>query len=100
MKIPLAHDPLGEALHFLRMSGVFYCLSEFTAPWALDLPALEDCLMFHVVTSGRCVLEVKGAEDHDLQPGDFALVPHGAGHRLASEPGVRGAKLFDLPANK
>ena len=48
MKIPLAHDPLGEALHFLRMSGVFYCRSEFTAPWALALPAFEDCLMFHV----------------------------------------------------
>ena len=97
MKIPLASDPLGEALHFLRMSGVFYCRSEFTAPWALDLPAFEDCLMFHVVTSGRCVLDVKGSEDHVLQPGDFALVPHGAGHRLASETGVRGAKLFDLP---
>ena len=97
MRIPLAHDPLGEALHFLRMSGVFYGRSEFTAPWALDLPAFEDCLMFHVVTSGRCVLEVKGSEDHVLQPGDFALVPHGAGHRLASEPGVAAAKLFDLP---
>src|SRR5262249_43020442 len=97
MKIPLAHDPLGEALHFLRMSGVFYCRSEFTAPWALDLPPFEDCLMFHVVTSGRCVLEVKDSEDHVLQPGDFALVPHGAGHRLASELGIRGAKLFDLP---
>ena len=97
MKIPLAHDPLGEALHFLRMSGVFYCRSEFTAPWALNLPAFEDCLMFHVVTSGRCVLDVKGAEDHVLQPGDFALVPHGAGHQLASEPGVAAVKLFDLP---
>jgi len=97
MKLPLVHDPLGEALHFLRMSGVFYCRSEFTAPWRLDLPAFEDCLMFHVVTSGRCVLDVKGAEDHVLQPGGFVLVPHGAGHRLASEPGIRGAKLFDLP---
>jgi AraC-like DNA-binding protein len=96
MKIPLTHDPLGEALHFLRMSGVFYCRSEFTAPWALDLPPFEDCLMFHVVTSGRCVLDVKDSEDHVLQPGGFALVPHGAGHRLASEPEVRGVKLFDL----
>jgi len=25
-------DPLGEALHFLRMNGVFYCRSEFSAP--------------------------------------------------------------------
>ena len=96
MRIPVAHDPLGEALHFLRMSGVFYCRSEFTAPWALALPAFEDCLMFHAVTSGRCVLEVEGCEDRVLQPGDFALVPHGAGHRLASESGVAAAKLFDL----
>ena len=90
-------DPLGEALHSLRMSGIFYCRSEFTAPWGLALPPLKDCLMFHVVTSGRCWLEVEGAEPCLLQPGDLALVPHGEGHRLASEPGVPAAKLFDLP---
>ena len=78
-------DPLGEALHFLRMSGTFYCRSEFTAPWGLELPPMPGCLMFHVVTSGRCWLEVEGAEPRLLQPGDLALVPHGEGHR----PGER-----------
>ena len=98
MKILLApRDPLGEALHFLRMSGVMYCRSEFTQPWALALPAFEDCLMFHVLTSGRCVLEVEGCEDRVLQPGEFALVPHGTGHHLTSEPGIPAARLFDLP---
>ncbi|WP_143753718.1 AraC family transcriptional regulator [Caballeronia arationis] len=95
--IPASTDPLGEALHFLRMSGTFYCRSEFSAPWALELPAFEDCLMFHVVTAGQCVLEVDGVEPCLLRPGDLALVPHGAGHRLANEPGVAAAKLFDLP---
>ncbi len=90
-------DPLGETLHFLRMSGVYYARSEFTAPWALALPAMSGCLIFHVVTSGRCWLEVAGAEHRLLQPGDFALVPHGEGHRLSSAPGVAAAKLFDLP---
>lgn len=90
-------DPLGETLHFLRMSGVFYTRSEFTAPWALALPAMPGCLMFHVVTAGRCWLEVEGAEHRLLQPGDFALVPHGEGHRGSSAPGVPAAKLFDLP---
>jgi len=90
-------DPLGEALHFLRMGGTFYCRSEFTAPWALELPAMADSLMFHVVTSGRCWLEVEETEPRLLQPGDLALVPHGEGHRLASEPGIAAAKLFDLP---
>ncbi|RZL86222.1 MAG: AraC family transcriptional regulator [Variovorax sp.] len=90
-------DPLGEALHFLRMSGIFYCRSEFSAPWGLALPAMADSLMFHVVTSGQCWLEVEGAEPCLLQPGDFALVAHGEGHRLASDVGGEAAPLFDLP---
>jgi AraC-like DNA-binding protein len=90
-------DALGEALHFLRMSGVFYCRSEFTAPWGLALPPMQGCLMFHVVTSGPCWIEVAGAEQRLLQPGDLALVPHGEGHRLVSEPGTTAARLFDLP---
>src|SRR5262245_39267723 len=98
MKIPLAPvDPLGEALHFLRMTGVMYCRAVFTAPWALALPAFDDCLMFHVVTLGRCLLEVEGCENQVLRSGQFALVPHGTGHCLASEHGVTPARLFDLP---
>lgn len=90
-------DPLGEALHFLRMEGVFYCRSEFSEPWAIDLPAFNDSMMFHVVTAGRGVLMVKGAEPCPLAPGGLVLVPHGRGHRLASGPRVPAAKLFDLP---
>jgi AraC-like DNA-binding protein len=90
-------DPLGEALHSMRMSSSFYSRCVFTAPWGLELPAFQDYLMFHVVTSGRCWLEVEGAEPCLLQPGDLALVPHGEGHRLASESGAPAAKLFDLP---
>jgi AraC-like DNA-binding protein len=89
-------DPLGEALHFLRMSGTFYCRSELTAPWALALPAASGCLSFHVVTAGRCWLEVEGAEPFPLQPGDLALVPHGEGHRLSSAPGVPAPRLDEL----
>lgn len=90
-------DPLGEALQFLRMSGVFYCRSEFGAPWGIALPPLPDRMMFHVVTSGQAWLEVHGAEPSRLLPGDVALVPHGKGHRLLSEPGAPTAKLFDIP---
>lgn len=93
-------DPLGEALHFLRMSGTFYCRSELTAPWALALPPMTGCLSFHVLTAGRCWLEVDGVEDRLLQPGDLALVPHGEGHRLTSEPGLRAPKLDELHHEK
>lgn len=93
-------DPLGEALHFLHMSGVYYTRSELTAPWGLTLPALPDSIMFHVVTSGHCWLEVGDGDPRLLQPGDFSLVPHGDGHRLVSAPGVRAENLFDLPIER
>jgi hypothetical protein len=89
-------DPLGEALHFLRMSGTFYCRSEFTAPWALALPAMTGCLMFHVVTSGRCWLEVEEAAHRKLC-GGLDVVPETAGMRTVgwlqtSEPDVAVAE--------
>ncbi|MCE9670126.1 AraC family transcriptional regulator [Myxococcus stipitatus] len=90
-------DSLGEALHFLRMSGTFYCRSELSAPWGLALPAMEGCLMFHVVASGQCWLEVDDGEPMLLQPGMFALLPHGRGHRLTSERGGATRRLEELP---
>jgi AraC-like DNA-binding protein len=90
-------DPLGEALHHLRMRGVFYSRCEFTSPWGLDLPAIADSLMFHVVMNGTCWLEITGNEPLRLQPGDLALVPHGTGHLLRSDPGAATPGLFDLP---
>ncbi len=89
-------DPLGEALYFLRMSGTFYSCCEFTAPWGLVLPAMTGTLMFHVVTSGQCWLEVEGADPRLLRPGDLTLVPHGEGHRLTSDQGVGGVRLEDV----
>jgi len=58
---------------------------------------MKNFMMLHVVTSGRCWLEVKGAAGRLLRPGDLALVPHGEGHQLASEPDLVGEKLFELP---
>jgi AraC-like DNA-binding protein len=93
---PLA-DAHGAALHDLRMESSLYTRSEFTAAWGLALPPMPGHVMFHAVTSGRAWLEVDGAPARALQPGDLALVPQGAGHRLASEPGGAAQGLFDLP---
>jgi Cupin len=100
ISLPPHPDPLGEALLSVRMSGTMYCRCEFTAPWALVLPALKGFVMFHVVTSGQCWLETEGDEPRMLRPGDLALLPHGDGHRLASRVGLPGAKLFDLPRDQ
>ena len=86
-------DPLGEALHLLRMDGAFYCRSELRAPWGLELPALPGYLWFHVVTAGSMRLEA-GDTVRTLGPGEVALVPRGEGHvRVAVRKGARRAKL-------
>src|SRR5919107_4197308 len=83
---PAPGDPLGEALHSLRMTGVFYVRSELRAPWALLMPHWEDTLWFHVVVAGRAVLDT-GDGLLDLRPGDLLLAPHGRRHVMASDPG-------------
>ena len=89
-------DPLGEALHFLRMNGAFYCRSELTARWGLTMPPMPGYLWFHVVISGRLWLETDADDAGWIQPGDLALVPHGEGHVLCSEPGAPAPGILDL----
>ena len=89
-------DPLGEALHFLRMDGAFYCRSELTAPWGMTLHPMPHYLWFHVVTEGAVLLEVDEEHSRWLHPGDVTLVPHGNGHILRSEPGVPAPGVLEL----
>jgi len=89
-------DPLGEALHSLRMNGAFYCRSELSAPWGFTLPPMPGYLWFHVVTSGEVLLETGASSSSVLGPGDLALVPHGEGHGLRSEPGVAAPGILEL----
>lgn len=93
-------DPLGEALHVLRLSGTFYSCVELTTPWGIALPPFPGCMMFHVVTAGRCWLEVPGAEPRWLEAGSLVLVPHGDGHAVRSAPGASDTPLFDIPAQR
>jgi AraC-like DNA-binding protein len=89
-------DPLGEALHFLRMNGAFYCRSELSAPWGMTLMPMPGYMWFHVLTSGRFWLEADEAEPTPLQAGDLGLVTRGEGHVLRSDPGVEAPGVLDL----
>lgn len=99
-EIPASTDPLGEALHLLRLTGCVYARSELTAPWGVGLPPLEGHMMFHIVTVGSCWLEIDGREPVRLDRGSLALVPHGLGHRLVDQPGQECVEFFDLPIER
>jgi AraC-like DNA-binding protein len=89
-------DPLGRALHLLRMNGAFYCRSELTAPWGLSLPAMPGYLWFHVVVAGTVQLEAEAAEPELVGAGELALVPHGTGHVLRSGGAAPAPDILSL----
>ncbi len=93
-------DPLGETLHLLRLTGTLYCRSELSAPWGIELPPFEGCMMFHIVTAGSCILEVAGREPCELRQGSLALLPHGIGHTIRSSRSADAAPLFDIPVEQ
>ena len=87
---------LDDVLRHVEMAGIFYCASELSEPWGLEVPAMES-LWFHVITSGRCTISVPGVAPLALGPGDLVLVPHGQGHAAwGSEPAPL-APVLDLP---
>ncbi|NML53422.1 AraC family transcriptional regulator [Streptomyces sp. R302] len=47
--------------------------------------------VLHHVLTGRCRLALPGSGPLDLAPGDLALLPTGARHRLTAGPGAPGA---------
>ena len=87
---------IGEALRFVQMSGIFYCPSELTEPWGLELPPMPDCVWFHVVTEGEANIEVNG-DTRRVRAGDLALVPHGNGHRAWGTQPAPTPSVFSLP---
>ncbi len=99
-QIPTFADPLGETLHLLQLTGSLYCRAELTAPWGIDMPPLEDCMMFLIVTAGAGWLEVEGEEPQFLRQGSLTLIPHGTGHRVRSDLDAHSESLFDLPVEQ
>lgn len=89
-------DPLGEALHQMRMNGAFYSRSELTAPWGMTMPAMPGHIWFHVVTSGPAWLQPENGAPRPLLPGELALVPHGHGHLILGAPGVSAPNVMEL----
>jgi AraC-like DNA-binding protein len=94
---PVTQDPLGAALHDLRLTGVFYAHAELTAPWGLTMPTFDGQLWFHIVVDGGCTLRMAPGNEVELRAGDMALVPKGGGHRLATSSHAPYPLVTDLP---
>ena len=93
-------DPLGEILHMLRLTSTLHCQAELTAPWGIEIPQIDECMVIEIVNSGRCWIEIEGENPCELREGNLILIPHGTAHVIHSE--IKGAiqPLFDIPVEK
>jgi len=98
-----AGDPLSSVLLDLRLSGTFFCHSEFGSPWALEI-AERDFASFHFVASGECWLQPlpagRRAEAVRLGPGDLVLLPRSPHQVFSSSKRRTGTALSVLPARE
>jgi AraC-like DNA-binding protein len=92
---PQANDPLGEILHQLRLDNSLYCRSILSGDWSLDMPVLPGKMMFHIITSGQCWLQVETQDPILLPQGTLVLIPHGHGHVISSDPKLPATPLFE-----
>ncbi len=86
-------DAMSDVLSLVRMRGEFVCVNEYSAPWSIrfDRPIAH----FHIVERGSAWLTVHGETPQRIETGDLAILPHGAGHALASSPKLKPVPIMD-----
>lgn len=77
-------DALSDVLRLVRLKGCVYFLSDFTAPWGMEMDA-GPFAQFHVVVRGQCWLKSDG-DTRMLRSGDVAIFPLGGAHWMADDP--------------
>lgn len=89
-------QPIGKLLDTLRMESAFFTSSTFSSPWAVGMPPMSNCMMFHLVIEGQAVFQLDGVSA-TLTEGDFILFPKGSGHSFSDGTCKTVTPLSDLP---
>ena len=72
-----------ELTPLLRVRPELQAICRFGAQWASpQAPEPEGWAPFHIVTAGRCQLEMPGCAPLTLVAGDVAILPHGGPHTI------------------
>lgn len=89
-------DQVGQLLRVIRTRSVIYCRSVMGAPWGFGVQA-HGHPAFHVVTAGRCWLEVDGQPGQiPLAAGDLVVLPLGNRHWMRDAPGTAVTELEEI----
>lgn len=83
------------------MESVFCTQSTLRSPWGISMPAIDHCMMFHLLASGTAHIQALNTQSEplniDMQAGDFILLPKGIGHVLSDGESNNHVPLNKLP---
>jgi AraC-like DNA-binding protein len=87
---------IAQVLDALRFHGWFFCVSDLSAPWALELPGGRLAAV-HAVMEGECVVTMAGeSQGVRLAAGDVAVLPRDQVHAISDRPGRRAVPVSTL----
>jgi AraC-like DNA-binding protein len=90
---------VSEVLRSVRVRSTVWCRSELRAPWGFGTD-VRGTAAFHVVTVGRCWLQVDGdGAQLELTAGDLVVLPTGRRHWLRDDPATPAPGLDRLLAS-
>jgi AraC-like DNA-binding protein len=91
-------DPVSDVLRVIRIRSTVYCRSVMRAPWGFGVEGQGDPA-FHIVTAGRCWLEVDGDPAQlRLAAGDLVVLPTGCRHWMRDDPATPATELEEILA--
>jgi AraC-like DNA-binding protein len=90
---PSRPDPFTATLGRLRLEGAIFLRAEYREPWAYESlsgpdtaailrPGTDRVVLFHLVSSGTCWVQVEGEEKHWASAGDVIVLPYGDRHSM------------------
>ncbi len=79
-------DVFGDILETLRVQATLYFRTDFSPPWAVEVPAFSSAARFHLVARGICHVRLPSGSVARLEAGDLAVIPRGTAHILADRP--------------
>ncbi|MGD9810232.1 MAG: AraC family transcriptional regulator [Sphingobium sp.] len=80
-------DVLDDILNTLDLKGALYFRTDFSPPWAVEVPDLEQAARFHLLVQGKLHVGFPSGASVDLFPGDLVLIPRGLSHILSDQEG-------------
>jgi AraC-like DNA-binding protein len=85
-------DALSEMLRAVRLTGSVFFGGRFTAPFGVISPKQWDATtplahlrhvsVFHLITAGRCTIELAGGARRDVAAGDILMLPFADDHKF------------------